>query len=132
MRGYQQFEAIGFERGADGKSHTADDVAVGPVEVDWPIEVFYAPAGSNSEGIGQVSAGGLFSPASKNPGSNSDVWVVAKARNEKDQRNNHLVGKAYLVVMVPAYAFNGRKYVRDLDRWVYDGPAGADTKEKKE
>jgi quinohemoprotein amine dehydrogenase len=25
-RGYQQFEAIGYQRGADGKSHTADDV----------------------------------------------------------------------------------------------------------
>ena len=28
-RGYQQFEAIGYQRGADGKLHTADDVELG-------------------------------------------------------------------------------------------------------
>ena len=29
--GYQQFDAIGYQRGPDGKLHTADDVELGPV-----------------------------------------------------------------------------------------------------
>ena len=33
-KGYQQFEAVAFENGADGKPHTADDVELGPVEAD--------------------------------------------------------------------------------------------------
>ncbi len=69
-RGYQQFEAIGYQNGPDGKRHTDDDVELGPVDDGKP-----------------------------------------------------LVGKAYLVVTVAAYTFNGRRYVRDLDRWVDDGPA---------
>ena len=31
-RGYQQFEAIGYQRGADGKPHTADDVELGRLD----------------------------------------------------------------------------------------------------
>jgi len=27
-----------------------------------------------------------------------------------------------MVVTLPTYTFNGRRYVRDLDRWVDDGP----------
>ncbi len=33
-RGYQQLEAIAYNRGEDGKLHTTDDVELGPVEVD--------------------------------------------------------------------------------------------------
>ena len=29
-KGYQQFEAVAYQRGADGKPHTADDVELGP------------------------------------------------------------------------------------------------------
>ena len=44
-RGYQQFEAIGYQRGPDGKAHTADDLELGPLSPDdtsWSMEVFYA------------------------------------------------------------------------------------------
>ncbi len=30
LRAIEQFEAIGYQRGADGKPHTADDVELGP------------------------------------------------------------------------------------------------------
>ena len=40
-RGFQQFEAIGYQRGADGRAHTADDVELGPVDATWSMEVFY-------------------------------------------------------------------------------------------
>ncbi len=33
-KGYQQFEAIAYQRGADGKPNTADDVELGPVDVE--------------------------------------------------------------------------------------------------
>jgi hypothetical protein len=62
-------------------------------------------------------------PASENPNRNFDVWLIATARDENDQNGMPLVGKSYLVVTIPTYVFNGRKYVRDLDRWVDDGPA---------
>lgn len=122
-RGYQQFEAIGYQRGEDGKLHTADDVAVGPVEVSWAIQVFHAAEDSSSNSVGSMTDLGRFSPAPGEHKNNFDVWVIATARNEKDKNDAPLVGKSYMVVTVPTYTFNGRRYVRDLDRWVDDGPA---------
>jgi quinohemoprotein amine dehydrogenase len=122
-KGYQQFEAIGYQRGPDGKLHTADDVALGPVDVIWTHQVFHAGEHGSSDAIGAMSPLGLFTPASANPGANFDVFVIATARDEKDQKGEPLVGKSYLVVTVPTYVFNGRQYVRELDRWVDDGPA---------
>jgi hypothetical protein len=66
---------------------------------------------------------GLFMPANDHPNANFDVWVIATARNERDRNGAPLVGKSYMVLTVPTYVFNGRQYVRDLDRWVDDGPA---------
>ena len=115
-KGYLQFGAIGYQRGADGRSHTADDVELGPVDVTWSIQVFHAPEGSSSDFVGKISASGLFTPTSDSPNNNFDVWVMATTR-EKDQTGTPLVGKSYLVVTIPTYTFNGRRYVRDLDRW---------------
>jgi quinohemoprotein amine dehydrogenase len=122
-KGYQQFEAVGYESGPDGKLHTADDVALGPVEVAWTLQVFHAVDGSNSDSVGTMNPLGLFTPANDHPNANFDVWVIATARNERDRNGAPLVGKSYMVLTVPTYVFNGRQYVRDLDRWVDDGPA---------
>ncbi len=122
-RGYLQFEAIGYQRGADGKSHTADDVDLGPVDVTWSFQVFHAADGSNADPVGKVNDSGLLVPAAENPGNNFDCWAIATARNEKNSSGAPLVGKAYVVVTVPTYTFNGRRYVRELDRWIDDGPA---------
>ena len=48
----QQFEAIGYQRGPDGKPHTDDDVALGPVNVTWTHRSFSRREGSRSEAIG--------------------------------------------------------------------------------
>jgi quinohemoprotein amine dehydrogenase len=125
QRGYQQFEAIGYQRGADGKAHTADDVELDPVEVTWSLEIFYAPEGTSTDFVGKVSSTGFFTPAADSANNNFDLWVIATAINEKDKAGKPLVGKAYMVVTVPTYTFDGRQYVRDLDRWVDDGPARA-------
>jgi quinohemoprotein amine dehydrogenase len=121
VRGYQQFEAVGYHRGPDGKRRTADDVELGPVDVAWSMEVFYEVDQSRQDRIGTVSPAGFFTPSATNPGVNSDVWIVATARTEKGADGKPLVGKGYLVVTVPTYTFEGRTYVRDLDRWIEEG-----------
>ena len=114
-RGYQQFEAIGYQRGPDGKLHTADDINLGPVDVTWSMEVFYETDTSKQSVVGQMSPAGFFTPASENPNTNYDIWAVATAKQQP------LVGKGYVVVTIPSYMFQGRKYVRELDHWVEDG-----------
>lgn len=111
-KGYQQFDAIGYQRGADGKNHTADDVELGPIEVDWSVEEFMAVYGDDDKAfVGNLSATALFTPASDGPnperkfGRNNygDVWVVATAKNEKDKLGKALSGRSYLIVTVPTY-----------------------------
>ncbi|MGA3205282.1 MAG: quinohemoprotein amine dehydrogenase subunit alpha [Bryobacteraceae bacterium] len=111
-KGYQQFEAIAYQRGADGKSHTADDVELGPIDVSWSVEEFYAVYGDDDkEFVGSLGPTGFFTPASDGPNPQrkfsrnnyGDVWVVATAKNEKDKEGRPLTGKSYLVVTVPAY-----------------------------
>ena len=122
-RGYQQFEAIAYQNGSDGKRHTDDDIELGPIEVTWSIKMFYESEGTRTDPVGSVSPTGLFTPAGDSPKTNFDVWVVAETRTERDKEGQPLVGKGYLVVTVPVYIFGGRRYVRELDRWVDDGPA---------
>ena len=125
-RGFQQFEVIGYQRGPDGRLHTADDVELGPInptDVSWSLEVCYSAPGSSTDFVGKIGPSGFFTPAAANPSANFDVWVVATAKNETSKNGKPLVGKSYMVVTVPMYTFNGRQYVRDLDRWIDDGPA---------
>lgn len=120
-RGFQQYEAIGYQKGPDGRLHTADDLPLGPVDVTWSMEVFYEVDASKRDLVGNVNSTGFFTPAEKNPNINSDVWVIATATNERNKANKPLIGKGYLVVTVPTYSFNGHTYVRDLDRWIEEG-----------
>ena len=105
-RGYQQFEAIGYQRGPDGKAahrRRCGARSLGPNDVAWSIEVFYAAPGSSTDFVGKISASGFFTPAADSPNNNFDVWVVATAKSEKDKNGKPLVGKAYMVVTVPTY-----------------------------
>jgi quinohemoprotein amine dehydrogenase len=111
-RGYQQLEAIAYQRGDDGKPHTDDDVELGPVEVDWSVEEFFTVFGDDDkEFVGTLNNNGLFTPSLDGPnpqrkfGRNNygDVWVVATAKNEKDKEGKPLTGRSYLVVAVPTY-----------------------------
>jgi quinohemoprotein amine dehydrogenase len=111
-KGYQQFEAIGYNRGADGKSHTADDVELGPVDVTWSVEEFQSVYGDDDKGfVGQLSPTALFTPASDGPNPErkfsrnnyGNVWVVATSKTEKEKDGRLMTGKAYLVVAVPTY-----------------------------
>jgi quinohemoprotein amine dehydrogenase len=111
-KGLQQFEAIGYQRGEDGKSHTADDVELGPVDVNWSVEEFLSMYGDDDKDfVGTLSPTGLFTPALDGPNPKrkfsrnnyGDIWVVATAKNEKGMDGRPLVGKSYLVVTVPLY-----------------------------
>jgi len=111
-RGYQQLDAVAFQRGEDGKIHTADDIELGPVDVTWSVEEFYAVFGDDDkEFVGSLDSKGLFTPNIDGPnpqrkfGRNNygDVWVVATAKTEKDKDGKPLSAKAYLVVTVPTY-----------------------------
>jgi quinohemoprotein amine dehydrogenase len=111
-KGYQQFEAVAYQRGADGKPHTADDVELGPIDVNWSVEEFYSAYGDDDkEFVGSLSATGFFTPSPDGPNPQrkfsrnnyGNVWVVATAKNEKDKDGKPLVDKSYLVVTVPTY-----------------------------
>jgi quinohemoprotein amine dehydrogenase len=111
-KGYQQLDAVGYQRGADGKPHTADDVELGPMEVSWAVEEFYAVYGDDDkEFVGTLDSNGLFTPALDGPNPQrkfkrnnyGDVWAVATTKNEKDKEGKPLVGKSYLIVAVPMY-----------------------------
>jgi quinohemoprotein amine dehydrogenase len=111
-RGYQQLEAIAYQRGADDKLHTADDVELGPIEANWSVEEFFASFGDDDkEFVGTLDNNGLFTPNTDGPNPQrkfsrnnyGDIWVVATAKNEKDKEGKPLTGRSYLVVTVPTY-----------------------------
>src|SRR5277367_5182199 len=111
-RGYQQMEVVGFQRGADGKLHTADDIELGPIAANWSVEEFYSIFGDDDkEFVGSLSNTGLFTPSIDGPNPQrkfsrnnyGDIWVVATAKDEKDKDGKPLVGKSYMVVAVPTY-----------------------------
>ena len=111
-QGLPAVRGLAYQRGADGKPYTADDVELGPVDVTWKVEEFYAVYGDDDkEFVGSLGPTGLFTPASDGPNPQrkfsrnnyGDVWVVATAKNEKDKDGNPLVGRSYLVVTVPTY-----------------------------
>jgi quinohemoprotein amine dehydrogenase len=111
-KGYEQFEAVAYQRGADGKLHTADDVELGPIDVTWSVEEYLSVYGDDDKDfVGTLSPTGLFTPALDGPNPKrkfsrnnyGDVWVVATAKSEKDKDGNPLAGRSYLVVTVPTY-----------------------------
>jgi quinohemoprotein amine dehydrogenase len=111
-KGFQQLDAIAYQRGADGKAHTADDVELGPIDVNWSVEEFYAVYGDDDkEFVGTLNSSGFFTPSLDGPNPQrkfkrnnyGEVWVVATAKNEKDADGKPLSGKSYLVVTVPLY-----------------------------
>jgi quinohemoprotein amine dehydrogenase len=111
-KGYGQFDAVAYQRGADDKLHTADDVELGPIDVTWSVEEYLSVYGDDDKDfVGTLSPIGLFTPALDGPNPKrkfsrnnyGDVWVVATAKNEKDKEGKPLSGRSYLVVTVPMY-----------------------------
>ena len=109
-KGHQQFEAIAFDDGPDGRPSSDDDLELGPVEVQWSLEEYAATLDDNDiDYVGGIDQTGLFTPAADGPNpardrnrnNVGDVWVVAAL--EGDNGDRPLRARAHLVVTVPLY-----------------------------
>jgi quinohemoprotein amine dehydrogenase len=105
----QQFEAIAYHNGADGKPDTPDDLSLGPVNVTWAIEEYTATFDdTDKDFVGAINDTGLFTPNVDGPnpkrrgnGNNvGDVWVIA---TYKTADGRTLRARAHLLVTVPLY-----------------------------
>ncbi len=110
-KGYQQFEAVAFDDGPDGRPSSDDDLELGTVEVDWSLEEYAATFDDNDiEFVGSIDQTGLFVPAADGPNPDrdrnrnnvGDVWVVATLAQD-DNGDRPLRARAHLVVTVPLY-----------------------------
>ena len=110
-KGYQQFEAVAFDDGPDGRPSSEDDLELGPVEVDWSLEEYAATFDDNDiRFVGSIDQTGLFVPAADGPNPDrdrnrnnvGDVWVVATLAQD-DNGDRPLRARAHLVVTVPLY-----------------------------
>jgi quinohemoprotein amine dehydrogenase len=111
-KGYQQFEAIAYNRGPDNKPNTADDVSLGPVDAQWSMEEFYATYGADDTSfVGTLNDSGLFTPAIEGPNpqrrfglnNRGDVWVVGTYTPRDEPGAKPLKAKSYMIVTVPLY-----------------------------
>jgi quinohemoprotein amine dehydrogenase len=106
----QQFEAVAFHDGADGRADTPDDIDLGPVAATWAVEEYGATYDDDDiKWVGTIDARGLFTPAEDGPNPRrkgnrnniGDVWVVATHRPSPSAPP--LRARAHLVVTVPLY-----------------------------
>jgi quinohemoprotein amine dehydrogenase len=117
---FQQFEAIAYHNGADGKPDTEDDVEIGPVDVSWSLEEYGVTYDDDDiKFVGRIDQRGLFTPnvdgpnpqRSGNRNNIGDVWVVATYQEgENGQASGNagtsarpLKARAHLLVTVPLY-----------------------------
>jgi quinohemoprotein amine dehydrogenase len=106
---YQQFEAVAFSNGQDGKPDTKDDINLGPIDVTWSVEEFTATFDDDDKSfVGTLDDNGLFTPNVDGPNPKrrnrtdnyGDVWVVA---TYKLPDGKVLRARAHLLVTVPLY-----------------------------
>ena len=108
---YQQFEAIAYHNGPDGKPDTEDDLEIGPVDVAWSMDEYGVTYDDDDiKFVGSMDQHGLFTPnvdgpnpkRSGNRNNIGDVWIVATYKPaEKGARA--LTARAQLIVTVPLY-----------------------------
>jgi quinohemoprotein amine dehydrogenase len=105
----QQFEAVAFHNGPDGKAGTPDDLSLGLVDAKWSIEEYNATfVEDDVKYVGTLSASGLFTPnvdgtnpeRSGNRNNIGDVWVVA---DFTPAGGAPVRGRAHLLVAPPLY-----------------------------
>lgn len=111
-KGFEQFEAIGWSRGLDGKMGTDDDFAVMPVDASFAMKEFQTVTyDDDTKYIGTLDSAGFFTPNVEGPNTErrfnrnnyGEVWVVATARSLKGRDGKPMTAQAYLVTTVPAY-----------------------------
>ena len=105
---FQQFEALAYANGPDGKPNTKDDIELGPVDVTWSLEEYTATYDDDDKDfVGTIDGStGLFTPnldgpnpkRKHNTNNYGDVWVVATYQQAKP-----IKARAHLLVTVPLY-----------------------------
>ena len=106
---FQQFEAVAYHHGADGKAGTDDDLMLGMVDATWSMEEYSATfVEDDIKYVGELSAAGLFTPnvdgtnpeRSGNRNNIGDVWVTA---DYTPPGGVPVRGRAHLLVTAPIY-----------------------------
>jgi quinohemoprotein amine dehydrogenase len=112
---FQQFEAIAFHNGPDGKPDTEDDFEIGPVDVVWSLDEYGVTFDDDDvKFVGAIDQHGLFTPNADGPNparsgnrnNVGDVWVVATYKpvdKPGDKTARALTARAQLIVTVPLY-----------------------------
>lgn len=107
----QQFDAIAYYNGPDGKSDTDDDLEIGRVNATWGLEEYGVTYDDDDiKFVGAISQTGLFTPNldGPNPARSSsrnnvgDVWVTATYKIPGTPAKT-LKARALLIVTVPLY-----------------------------
>lgn len=110
----QQFEAVAYHNGPDGKPNTKDDLSLGMVDVTWKLEEYTATFGDDDLSfVGSLDpATGLFTPNIDGPNPKrsgernnvGDVWVVGElAPNATLGTTKPMRARSHLLVTVPIY-----------------------------
>lgn len=108
-KGYQTFEAIGYNDGPDGEANTEDDLFLGRVDVSWHVEEYATFFGDDDvDFVGTMGQDGVFNPAADGPNPNrsgnrnniGDIWVVA---THQPATGSALSARSHLIVTVPLY-----------------------------
>jgi quinohemoprotein amine dehydrogenase len=110
-KGFQQFEAMAFANGPDGKPDSSDDWPLGLVDARWSLEEFTATFNDDDlKFVGSIDpATGLFTPnvdgpnpeRSGNRNNIGDLWVTADYK--PDGAAEPIRARAQLVVAPPVY-----------------------------
>ncbi|MEQ1907357.1 MAG: quinohemoprotein amine dehydrogenase subunit alpha [Vicinamibacterales bacterium] len=107
---FQQFEAMAFANGPDGKTGTADDLPLGLVTPKWELEEYTATYDDDDlKYVGAIDKNGWFTPGNDGPNPErsgdrnnvGDVWVVASFTPEG--ASEPIRGRAQLLVTVPIF-----------------------------
>jgi quinohemoprotein amine dehydrogenase len=111
-KGFQQFEAVAFANGPDGKPNTKDDIDLGLVDAAWSIDEYAATYDDDDKDfVGTIDAKtGLFTPnldgpnpkRRNNANNYGDVWAVAAYQPDAGAPRV-LKARAHLLVTVPIY-----------------------------
>ena len=108
-KGYQTFDAIGYDHGPDGNPNTDDDLVLGRIETSWSLDEYAATFDDDDiEFVGTMRQDGTFIPALDGPNPErvgnrnnvGDLWVVA---THNLQNGDQLTARAHLIVTVPLY-----------------------------
>jgi quinohemoprotein amine dehydrogenase len=132
---FQQFEAVAYHNGRDGRPDTDDDVRLGRVPVTWSIEEY--PVTHDDDDIhfiGAIDANGLFTPAEDGPNparsgnrnNIGDAYVIATyVQPGAAAGATPLRGRAHLLVTVPNYMQWDPWPAMDINRARSGGAASA-------